>query len=269
MIKELHINGISLNSKRWNVEYIPEGMPQKRGSNMTVPFLDGARWVKKSYDQRTDNLNIWVLPRDENGILPNGKTAEEQIEENIEYLKQLLGVSGLVLVDKKMTYGTWRTARAEIVNAIEFTKKNKTDKHTVLSVGLQMPDPFWYGIEDTIQTISPNSTSFECSHKNPGTAESRKLKIILTGGLVNPKIENLDTGVFLKLNETITTGTTITIDTEKFTVSNQTGNNLLNSLIHSGDIAWMGLIAGTNNIRITTDELPNGTIKFQYKPAYF
>jgi phage-related protein len=269
MPKEIMINGTSLNSKRWNVEYIPEGIPQKRGSNITVPFLDGARWVKKSYGERTDNLNIWILPKDENGVLPIGTTPEEQLEKNMEDLKQILGISGLVTVDKKMNDGTWRTAKAEIVNSIEFTNKNKSDRHVVISVGLQMPDPFWYAIEDKAQNISPNSTSYELTHLNPGTAESRKMQIILTGGLKNPKIENLTTNVLLKLNETITIGSTITIDTEKFTVKDQAGNNLLNSLIHSGYISWMSLAAGNNNLKITTDEVPNGTFKFQYKPAYF
>lgn len=269
MVKEIQINGISLNSKRWNVEYIPEGIPQKRGSNIIVPFLDGARWVKKSYDQRTDNLNIWILPRDENGILSNGETLKEQLEENMEYLKRILGISGLIIVSKRMTNGTWKTAKAEIVNAIEFTRKNKADKHSVLSVGLQMPDPFWYATTQEIETLNPNAVSFECTHQNPGTVESKKMLIVFTGGLMNPKIENLTTGVFLKLNDTLNAGTTVTIDTEHFTVKDQDGNNRLNSLIHSGDISWLSLAAGNNNLKISTDETPTGSITFKYYPAYF
>jgi len=269
MTKEIQIDGISLTSKRWNLEYVPEGIPKKRGNNLTVPFMDGARWVKKSYEQRTDNLNLWVLPKDENGSLLEGKTEAVQLEENIEYLKQLFGVSGLITIDKKMNDGTWRTAKAEIVDTLEFERKSETDRHRVFSVGLQFPDPFWYAATQEIETFTPNAVSYETTHQNPGTAENRKMQIKLTGGLTNPKIENTTTGVFLKLNDTITTGTTVTIDTEKFTVTDQAGNNLLNSLIHSGDMAWLSLAAGANSLKITMDEAPSGRIEFKYYPAYF
>src|SRR5664280_2450986 len=95
MDKEIQINGVSLIDRRWNIQYIPEGMPKKRGSNLTIPYADGEKWVKKNFEARSETLNMWVLPFDETGRIPQGKTAREQLEENIDYLKGLFGFSGL------------------------------------------------------------------------------------------------------------------------------------------------------------------------------
>lgn len=263
--KDFEFNGVSLVDKRWDIEYIPEGIPKKRGTNTVIPYADGARFSKKLYDQRTVTLNLWVWHCDANGVFKG----REQLEENMEYLKQLLGIPGLVQIRKQMIDETWRKSFVEVVDAIDFQRKDGSDPHRVLSLSLQFPDPFWYSENQEIIQITPTSANYSYVLNNPGTAPLRKMQILLADGLSSPKVLNNTSNVYLKLNKTIADGETITVDTEKFTALSSLDGNVINSLIHSGDMSWMLLHAGDNNLTISGDEMPIGTITFKFYPAYF
>lgn len=95
------------------------------------------------------------------------------------------------------------------------------------------------------------------------------MRIVFDGSFVNPKIENLTTNTWLQVLDTLTEGTILTLDTEAFTVIDESNTNRINSLIHSGDTSWLRLNAGLNNIKITCDSTPSGSITLKYFPAYF
>lgn len=267
--KDILINGVSLVSKRWNVTSIPEGIPAKRGENISIPYLDGRRFVKKNYDERRETLNMYVLPFDESGNVPSEKTLSEQLEENVEYLKRLFGSSiNLLEYRKKMMDGTWRKAYAEVSSVIQFERKTETSRYRIFSVELLFPDPFFYDEAATAETFNPNLSTFSCTHNNKGIAMAKKMKIELTGGLINPKLINETTGVWFQINQSITAGTTVTLDTEKFEITDNLGNNLIHTIIHSGDPIWMIIASGDNSLKVICDSTPNGAITFKYNAHY-
>lgn len=268
--KDFEFNGVSLISPRWNIQYIPEGIPKKRGNNVQVPYADGETWVKKSYESRTDVLNMWIKPVDATGVLPVGKAPKEQAEINVEYLKSLFGIPGLVVVRKKMADGTWRKGHAEIVNAIEFAKKVDRANYLIFSVELHFPDPFWYSETLTTVEIAPTSAAYTFSVTNAGTAPIKKMDIIYsTGGFSSPKLENLSTSAWMKIDETISSGTELTVDTEACTVLDDDSANHFSALKHSGDTNWMTLLSGLNNMKLSCGSTPGGTVTIKYYPAYF
>jgi hypothetical protein len=268
-LKDLQFGGVSLIDQRWGITFIPDTIPARRGENIVVPYLDGARFVKKNYDQRTETINMWVTPYDQTGVIPSGKTPKQQLEENMDYLKSLFGSPvGLVAYRKQMDNGSWRTANVEVSNAIEFTKPDDFSIHRVFSVELRFPDPFFYAEIATSDTITPNSAAYSITHINPGTAVAKKLLIFNNGGLVNPKIENLDLGVWAKINSSIASGAIVTVDTGGFAVTDSNGNDLIQTFAHSGDPAWMLLKPGVNNMKLTCDETPTGNISLQYFAPY-
>lgn len=264
-MRELQFNGVSLIDPRWNVSTLPESVPARRGDNVQVPYLDGARFMKKSYDQRTETLVMWVLPVDASGDVPADKTCWEQLEENVDYLKGLFGgPGGLVPYRRRMLDGTWRAAQVEVSNTIDFTKPDDAPNSRAFSVELRMPDPFFYAEAETNETHTPDAAAYSFTHVNNGTAHAKKMQIILSGGLSNPKLENVDMGVWLQINSAIAEGTTVTIDTDAFTVVDNAGNNLVQSFNHSGDLSWFLLHPGTNNLKLTCAETPTGNVKFRY-----
>lgn len=269
MDKDIQINGISLISPRWNIQAIPENTPGRRGTNSIVPYSDGGRFVKKNYEQRTEILNMWVIPVDEYGNFPTNKSLRQQLEENVEYLKQIFCSSmGLLEYRKKMVNGTWRKASVEVTSVIEFQKPTETAIHKVFSVELHFPDPFYYDEIETSQIITPNAAIFSIIHNNKGTAMAKKMEIILSGGLVNPKISNEDLGIWVKINQAITVGNTVTINTETFDVKDNARNSLIHTLTHAGDPIWFILKPGNNNLKITCDSIPNGAVTLKYKAPY-
>jgi hypothetical protein len=270
--KDFEFNSVSLVGPQWNIEYIPEGLPKRRGGNVQIPYLDGERYAKKLYAPRTDTLNMWVSPFDSTGKIPSGKTAKEQLEINMEYLKGLFGVSGLVPIRKQMPDGTWRKAYAEVANGLEFERKSNGANWRIFSLELIYPDPFWYAEDEITKVYTPSSTSYSCSLNNTGTAPIRKMEIEFEGALVNPKLENLTTGVFIKIAGSISSAVIVTADTEAFTCIDDVAgvnNNWISSLTHSGDTAWFTLNSGSNSLKIYTDEAPAGTVTVKYYPAYF
>lgn len=261
---EIQFDGITLNSTRWNIETIPEGIPARRGDNITIPFRDGARYIRKPYEQRSETLNMWVRAVDENGVLPSGVTPRRQLETNIEYLKQLFGIEGLVAYRKKMRDGSWRKANVEVANAVEF---QRSQHHAVFSVELRFPDPYFYAesatrIEEEIST-NPQTVTFN----NPGTAYNRKAEITITGAAVNLKIENTTTKIWVKYNGTTVAGDEIVIDCENFTCK-VNGQNAINLISHQGDPAFMVLAPGENTLKISADETPDVTLEVEAYAAY-
>ena len=268
--KDILINGISLVSKRWNITLIPESIPAKRGENVSVPYLDGRRFVKKNYDERREILNMYVLPFDESGMVPAGKTIRQQLEENIEYLKWLFGSSGRLLeYRKKMIDDTWRKAYVEVTSVIQFDRKTEGSNYRIFSVELLFPEPFFYDETETSDIVSPDQSTYSFVHNNKGTAMAKKMSIELSGGLINPKIINETMGVWFQVNQSITAGTTVTLDTEKFEVTDNNGNNLIHTIIHSGDPIWMIFASGDKSLKVICDSTPNGTITFKYNAHYF
>jgi len=268
MDKDIQINGISLITHCWNLQYIPEGIPKKRGNNLTIPYVDGDKFIKKNYEPRTEILNMWVLPLDVTGVIPQGKTAREQLEENIEYLKNLFGFSGTATYRKRMADGTWRKATVEMVSALQFERKTDADLHRMFSVDLYFPDPFFYSETQKVETTTATTAEFTWTHNHPGSAVTKKMIIELTGAFENPKIKNKTTGAWLQINQAIDNGSTIIIDTDNFTVLDELGNNLIHTITHGGDPMWLTAAPGDNEMLLTSDTTPSGTITIKYYPNY-
>lgn len=271
--KDIQINGTSLISPRWNLQYIPEGIPGKRGDNVTIPYADGERFIKKNFEARTETLNMWVLPFDEMGKVPREENTgrpliSEQLEVNIEILKVLFGFAGSATLRKKMMDGTWRKATVEVTNAIQFERKTETANHRIFSVELRFPDPYFYGETQKVEITTPTSMEFTWIHNHPGTGVAKKMTIELAGGMENPKLKNKTTGAWLQINQAIDAGSTIIIDTDKFTVLDKLGSNFIHTISHGGDPIWMTTNPGDNEMELTCDTTPGGTVTIKYYPNY-
>jgi hypothetical protein len=104
---------------------VPEGIgtPGLRGSNLQVPFQNGKRWIKKRYDERIIMLPMWVrglAPL--TGKLPSGKSENEALYDNIDYLSGVFGKRGQHVLKRILPDGTVREAIAGGVQACQFRK---------------------------------------------------------------------------------------------------------------------------------------------------
>ena len=263
------INGTVLNTLAYNIETFPESIPARRGENLGIPFLDGKRFVKKHFEERTVTLNMWVRGRDADGNPVPGKTERQVLEENTETLKKLFGAPrGQAAFRYKLKDGsTWRKALAEVVNVISF---NKEMSGTVarFSVDLLLADPYFYAESYTTDTKPISATPTEWTHNNPGSAPAKKMLITFSGSLAAPKLENVSAGVWIQYNATIGSGETVIFDLENYTIT-KGSTNMISVLKHQGDPAWFLLDPGNNSLKVTCDEAPSGSVEIKYYAPYF
>ena len=265
-MRSVKFNNIELMTLAYAVESMPFSVPARRGDNIPIPYRDGARNVtRKPFESRTEVLNMWVGWRNTSGALPGGKTKQQQLELNIEYLKALFATSGQVALKIGMLDSTYRTAQAEVISAISF-QKDPAFTRAKMSVELLFADPFFYGETLVTETINLTSGSVSTSLTNAGTAPVKKGTITITGVTSNCKINNTT-------NSISCTYTGVLADAVEAVISltNQTvligGENYLGFLTHLGDPNWFVLNPGANAITITGDT-SGGTVKLEYYPAY-
>ena len=90
--------------------------------------------------------------------------------------------------------------------------------------------------------------------------------ITVNGSAQNPKISNLTSGEFVKINVTTASGDVLVIDMQQRTVK-LNGSNIL--AYRDSTSSWWGLAAGNNNIEFTTDSgADTGSAVVAYRPAY-
>ena len=253
-------NGIDLINKAWVVEEIDGfGIPGLKGKNTNLAGADGERWVKKMFESRRMPFKMRVI-----GVNPlTGEidsTARAHLEANIDYLIGLLSTRKLNQLIRTMSDMSKRIAQAEVAGEIFFAGGDMTN-YADFVVEFNLPDPHFYA--ETQRTIAlPAGTKVVA---NPGTAESERFDITLTGPLTNPKITNTTNGVWLQLGGELTDGQTAIINTYDFTVTIG-GVSVLSALTHGQDYRWLVLESGNNTLKL---EGGAGSAELKYYPAYF
>ncbi len=261
-------NGVNLNTKAWSVIEVSEGLgtPSHRGGNLQVPFMHGKRYIKKRYDERIVMLPMWVRGLDPiTGNLPSGHSLNSALYDNIDYLTSLLGMSGQHVLRRTLPDGSTREAVAEVYRPISFVKQQ--DGYAKFAAEFLLVDPFFYSTikSQDLRTISAGTFSWTLG--NSGTAQVTSATITLTGPLDSPKLENLNTGVFLQYQGSIGLGESVVINTKDFTCTKD-GTNMISAIRHGGDAYWLIIEVGNNSMKMTTG-VTGGSCRIEYYPPYF
>lgn len=112
-------------------------------------------------------------------------------------------------------------------------------------------------------TASPQTDTFD----NGGNVDTPVVIRITAGSndiASGLRIDNLTTGEYFTINEAITAGDYIDIDTDLLTVVNNSGTNKIGVFAQD----FFKLAAGTNSIKWTGTATGSPTIRLTYKPRY-
>ena len=136
-----------------------------------------------------------------------------------------------------------------------------------LSVTMEAVDPpYWLGanVTDAARAIAASPTNWTMVH--PGTEQTHRATFTFTGPITNPRVTNLENGVYVEWLGSVPGGAVLVIDCLAFTATLD-GENVVGSIRHSGAREWMVLLPGDNDLRVTAST-PGGTLTTTFEPPY-
>ena len=233
-------------------------MPEKRGSNIVIPFQHGTSYANKYYDERTIQFGIAVI-----------ETTSAALETQFETIRALFSTMEPKTLEVTMEDASVRTVLASCEKPLQV--KRMSNKNARIIVELTLHRPFFRS--DTLYTVdsdaidgTPDPTELDVV--NSGGIEERDPKLILYGPLENPVITNTTPtpDVILTYTGVIDDGETVTIETAttgEFTAhySKGAGSNVIGNVTHSGSSALMVFEVGTNAVTIADDNYDGGNAK--------
>ena len=250
-------NGASLSSRgKWDIEAVIEGIgiPKYRGSDLRVPFQHGNRWIKKRFDSRKVVLSMWIKGID-----------RADLDRNIDAFLTAIGKPGLHTLSRTLRSGETRVTQAELCSEIQFVRKNPG--YAKFALELELPDPFFYGTENSADVRMALTSPLIWTHTNDGSAPATDMVITLEGPLSNPVLRNRNNDVWIQYVGTIPDGKSVILDTKHFTCL-QGADNMISIVKHGGDAYWMILDAGDNSLVLET-ETTGGSVTLDYYSAFY
>lgn len=261
------VDGVSLHTWAWAIETLSgrEGIPPRRGSNVTVAYRPGEVWRPKVFGPRVESLAMWVRGCDVNGVIP-GAGARAQFRQNLESLKSMFGVieRELVLTRRIQTLSSLlvQTGKGECVGTIDPNMNGATMGKFVADI--HMADPFWYGAQ-----VAPAVPLAGATITNVGSVRASAISIALVGPLTGPVVlTNQTLNIVLTYAGTIAGGETVTIDTAVGTAVSSVSGTVTGLIQHSGSAFLMELKSGANVMLLAAGG-GSGQAALTYKPPYF
>ena len=197
------------------------GSPQNEIYTQKSPYQDGVTVTGSSLESR----NIVI-----EGKIIDSNRANRQIYRNTLLSVLNPKLSGKLIMDLG---NEQRQIDCKVEQAPYFASESGQN-HQDFSISLIAPNPFWQDIEDSKTDISTETGNFEFPLEipaeglelsirtisfitniyNQGDVDTPiKVKLKAVGTVINPIIENLDTGEFIRVKRTLAEGDTLEINT--------------------------------------------------------
>ena len=232
-------------------------MPERRGENVLIPFHDGRVFVEKFFEQRSLTLGLEI-----------NEASLQDLESKLDTIKALLGKRSLGTLAQTLEDASVRTLPVEYTGDLNLTRISPLYVRLVLE--FIAPSPFFVGeaAVSEVQEISSSPISFTLT--NPGTADVRDPKIILTGPLDHVTITNTTNGVSLSYNAVIDAPRIVTIEKNgtDYVATDDLGLIVIGNVTHSGDSALFVLDTGDNELEVVDGAATTGSVAFEFYPLY-
>lgn len=248
------VDGVSLNTLAFNVETLDGRLqfPSVRGANPEVPGMDGAIFVpNKDWDDKTITLKMWVRGAKTNGDLPvNNRNRLSQFRSNLKTLSQLFGKRHALLdIRQSWPDNTDVQWLGEVTDSFDLSASAMNPK-AGFAVSIKVPGVFGQDVNTTdyaSATGLTSGTTVTLSAYDGGTGPISDGIIVVRGAGTNPRLTNPDTGEWVQLNSTISTGTDWRLDCGSW--DTRTGSSL-------------GLAGGAGTNQVANTQFSGGGARF-------
>lgn len=232
-------------------------MPERRVDNILIPFQDGRTHVEKFFEQRSMALGLEIV-----------EESRAALESKMDTVKAIFGKRSLGILSQSLEDLSVRSLMAEYTGDLNLTTVSPVCVRMVLE--FTAPNPFFRGetlVSDT-QFIDANPKTYTIN--NPGTADERNPKIILTGPLDHVTITNTTNNVSISYNAAIDEPRVVTIEKVgvDYAATDDLGANVIGNVTHSGSEALFVLDAGDNDLSVADAVATTGSITIEFYPPY-
>ena len=266
------INGVPLQTYAYNISTWGgdlQAPPPLRGEDITIPYVPGKRFMPRVPDSRSMTLEMWVVGADVDGKVPTSATMRAEFEKNLKMLRNLFWNQGnpVTLTKRWKEYGssTVLTASAKAIYASGFAPAMNGALRASFSVEFLLPDPFFYGAEQTIN-FSATATSNQ-TFTVPGDYETSRLTMQFNGARTNMRLTNTSRGIYVNVNNTLGAGSSILVNPEAWTAVKDSSSNVVSQVTYVGHTNWMSLSPGAQTLSLTSSS-GTGSGVLKYTPRY-
>lgn len=259
---------------RWQIASIDGIAPAD--ADITTKELanwDGAVYVDSRVQTRTITIEMYL-----NGEVEDNRITLYSFFKPSQYVK---------------LYFQTQQRNVFIVGYTEKVSLNHFDKHQVMQIGIQCPNPFFRSVPEqeaelsntiggfyfpfAIDSVGIEFTSFEeeriITIFNYGEISTgMRVEFTFNGEVTNPAIYNRDTGEYIRLIDTYDKGDEIVIDTTKGSRGAKKINELeTQNLVSKIDIntSWIQLKSGRNNFSLKADSGVDYLVANIYNSTYY
>lgn len=293
------VDGQSLQTFAFNITTLGgdrEAPPKLRGSDVSVPYMPGTRYVPRVPDSRVITLGMWVIGANEDGTIPVDEDRRRTYDRNWRKLRKLLWRPRKQFTLTKRFWLPTEELEAAGVNTQALAKSGEWALYTAtamasyadglvpvmsgparatFTVDLLLSDPFFYGDEVAIDFSMTSGGTY------PGPLETIEvlgddrttwIEVDFQGPLTAPRISN-DTEVqelYLRYATDVPDGESATVRAHDFSATHYPAGVSYKSsgyVQHEGDKFWMYLEPGTTDLALSA-QAGTGVAQLRYRPVW-
>jgi hypothetical protein len=285
------VDGVDFATPGYWIANVDKGHAGRKGNNIDVPSIHGAAWRQKRLTTRNESWNIVITDADPSTGAIASTIADRRSQFNANYdtvmsvlnklasqltiLHNRVNTSNSSLTDIRVAYG-------EITSNFSLSDHREL-LYAEFTVDVEFTDPRWYDASVYAPALSASITTsasaavISNSASVIGTAPVTYMTITFTPEsgqtLINPKLTNStysSSQSVIGYTGTISSGTSIVIDTDALTIKTGTGTNVSASLYRTGSVQdWMVLHPTTNTLTFSVDGTSSrGSCTISYQRAY-
>jgi len=249
--------------------------PPLRGSDLMIPYRPGEVLQKRRPAGRTLTFNMWLVGgfSTETGLYqPDPYSNSDYFRYMWDAMRNLMWNKGNpVTITKRwkdLTTGTILSASATGIYANGLAPTMTGNSRATFSVEYYLPDPFFYGDEETISFESGTAPQVNSIIK--GDYETTAITLEMMGARNNIRLTNNSEAIYVNVNQNLASGQKIVLDIDRWTATKNPGTaeaNVIGAVNSFGHEYWFALVPGLQRLTLSSSS-GTGTAVLKYKPRY-
>jgi len=229
---------VNLSQTAWNVSAAVLQTPAMRGEHLTLAQRSGfIPTLNRPREASEFGFNMWVLGCDPtDGSIPATRTLRRQVfDQNLNTLLRIFSQDQRLIRFKFENASGNRVADGLVTDVIQLTTMMARQRGE-FSATFNVPDVYWR--DETIGSTASvaNATlpkDLPLTHLVGGTAPVDDALVSVVGPITNPRVTDLETGIWVQYTGTLTSAQTWTVDSSAFT-SVVNGTSVRSATSHGG-----------------------------------